>query len=271
MRLREKVALVTGAGSGIGREIACRFAQEGADVAVHDISPEGGGETAEMVRGLHRRAEVYTVDVARAEQVRGVITETIRDFGRVSILVNCAGVNLYRPPFEFTDEEWEWIIGVNLTGTWNYCRYLGPHIVERGGGAIVNVTSIGAFQTSYYRAPYMASKGAITSLTRALAQDLAESNVRVNDVAPGATWTGMTRPAEERLGRITGEMVEALVPMRRWARPQEVANAALFLASDEASFVTGHSLAVDGGLSVSNQFGLDWEPASEPDQQTADE
>ena len=260
MRLQGKVALITGAGSGIGRQIAYRFAEEGADVAIHDVSLEGPDETAAMVRRRERRAEVYQVDVSRAAEVRGAVSQTVRDFERVAILVNCAGINIYRPPFEFSDEEWDRIIGVNLTGTWNYCRYLGPHMVDQGGGSIVNISSVGAFQTSYFRAPYMASKGGVASLTQALAQDLAEGNVRVNAVAPGAVQTGMTRPHEERLGRITDEMVHALTPMRRWGRPQEVADAALFLASDEASFVTGHSLVVDGGLSTSNQIGMDWKP-----------
>ena len=263
MRLQGKVALITGAGSGIGRRIACRFADEGADVAVHDVSDEGALETAEMVRERQRRAQTYHVDVSRAGEVRQVIERTVRDFGRVAVLVNCAGINMYRPPFDFSDDDWERIIGVNLTGTWNYCRYLGPHMVEQGGGSIVNISSVGAFQTSYYRAPYMASKGGVTSLTQALAQDLAESNVRVNAVAPGAVKTGMTRPDERRLGRISDEMVQALTPMRRWATPEEIASAALFLASDEASFVTGHSLVVDGGLSTSNQFGMGWRPVLE--------
>ena len=263
MRLEGRVALITGGASGIGRQIACRFAEEGADTAIHDVASEGAEETAAMVRQRGRRAAVYEVGVAQAAQVRQAIKRTTDAFGYVSILVNSAGINLYRPPFEFTDEDWDRIIGVNLTGTWNYCRYLGPHMVENGGGAIVNISSVGAFQSSYFRAPYMASKGGVTALTRALAQDLAEHKVRVNAVAPGATRTGMTRPEEQRLGRISDEMVKALTPMRRWGRPAEIADAALFLASDEAGFVTGQSLVVDGGLSASNQFGMPWKPVAE--------
>jgi NAD(P)-dependent dehydrogenase (short-subunit alcohol dehydrogenase family) len=258
MRFQNKVALITGAGSGIGRAIACRFAEEGADIAVHDVAVEGAAATGEMILTRNRRVETYQVDVSRSDQVQEVIAQTIRDFGRVHTLVNCAGINIYRRLFDFSDEEWNQIIGVDLTGTWNYCRYLGPHLVEKGGGSIVNISSVGAFQTSYYRAPYMASKGGVSSLTKAMALDLAESNVRVNAVAPGLVKTGMSRPTEKRLGVITEDLVRALTPMRRWAAPEEVANAVLFLASDDASFITGQDLAVDGGITAGNQFGMAW-------------
>ncbi len=265
MRFENKVALVTGAESGIGRAIAHRFADEGADIAIHDIAIKtatSGHEctTTEMVRARGQRARTYQVDVSQAKQVRVAIDRTIRDFGRIDILVNNAGINIRAHPFDFTDEDWERIIGVNLTGPWNYCRYLGPHMLEQGGGSIVNIASIGSFQASYYRAPYMASKGAVAMLTKSLALDLAESNVRVNAVAPGTVLTHMASPDQERLGRATHEMVGALTPMRRWGQPEEIANAVLFLASDEASFITGHILVVDGGWMAGNQIGVPWKP-----------
>ena len=258
MRFQDKVALITGAGSGIGQQIAYSFAEEGADIAIHDVDDEGAAQTAEEVRERDRRAQTYKVDVARADEVRQAIAQTIKDYGRVSALVNCAGINLYKAPFDFSDEEWEQVIGSDLTGTWNYCRYLGPHMVEKGGGSIVNISSAGTVQVSYNRAPYMAIKEGVKGLTMALALDLAESNVRVNAVAPGCVDTGMTRPSEKRLGRLTYETIRALTPMRRWCRPEEIAKAVLFLASDDASFITGHTLVVDGGLTAGNQLGLAW-------------
>lgn len=268
MRLEHKVALITGGMSGIGRGIASRFAEEGADIAIHDIvtaSSDYTPQTPEVVRAQGRRCEIYQVDVSRADQARTAVARTIRDFGRIHILVNDAGTNILRPTFDFSDEEWERVIGVNLTGTWNYCRYLGPHLVERGGGSIVNVASVGSFQASYSRAPYMASKGGVAMLTKALALDLAEGNVRVNAVAPGSVLTPMARRASQvELGeRIRETMFRALTPMRRRGKPEEIANAALFLASDEASFVTGHILIVDGGMMAGNQIGARWRVADD--------
>ena len=147
----------------------------------------------------------------------------------MDVLVNCAGINLYKDPFDYSDEDWDRVVGVDLTGTWNYCRYLGPHLVDQGGGSIVNISSAGSIMTSYYRAPYMASKAGVKGLTMALALDLAERNVRVNAVAPGCVDTGMTRPREKRVGRLTDHTVRALTPMRRWGTVEDVSKAVMFL------------------------------------------
>ena len=141
---------------------------------------------------------------------------------------------------------------MNLDGVWFYCRYVLPHFFTRGGGNIVNIASLGAFQASHNRAPYMASKGAVVSLTRALAIDLAEKNVRVNAVAPGLTETHLaTRQARTEIF----ELGEHLTPMRRWAKPDEIAAGVLFLASDDASFITGAIISIDGGLLAGNPIG----------------
>jgi NAD(P)-dependent dehydrogenase (short-subunit alcohol dehydrogenase family) len=255
MRFENKVILVTGGGSGIGRQIARDFSKEGARVAIHDLDEEGAAETLALIGDGGRGSKSYVVDVSRAAEVRQAIVRTVEDFGRVDGLVNCAGINLYKDPFDYSDEDWDMVVGVDLTGTWNYCRYLGPHLADQGGGSIVNISSAGSIMTSYYRAPYMASKAGVKGLTMALALDLAERNVRVNAVAPGCVDTGMTRPREKRVGRLTDHTVRALTPMRRWGTVEDVSKAVMFLASDDAGFITGHTLVVDGGATVGNQWG----------------
>ena len=252
MRLREKVAIVTGAGSGIGRATAVRFAEEGADVAISEIDREGAEQTAESIRELGRRALVTQTDVSRSEAVQAAIAKTLDTFGRIDIVVNNAGINLYKFPNEFTDEDWHRVIGVNLNGVWFNCRYVLDHFLARGQGNIVNIASIGAFQASHLREPYMASKGGVVALTRTLAIDLADRNIRVNAVAPGMTETEMT---SWRVGGDQYALGQYLAPMGRWGRPREVADAVLFLASDESSYITGHVLCVDGGMIAGNRIG----------------
>ncbi len=252
MRLKEKVAIVTGAGSGIGRAIAIRFAEEGADVAIPDIDEEGAEKTAESIRELGRRVVVTKTDVSRSKEVQASIAKTIETFGQIDIVVNNAGINIYKFPNEFTDEDWHKVIGVNLNGVWFYCRYVLDHFLERGQGNIVNIASIGAIQSSHLREPYMASKGGVAALTRTLAIDLADRNIRVNAVAPGMTETEMTS------WRVDGDQYALgnyLAPMGRWGLPHEAANAVLFLASDESSYITGHVLVGDGGLTAGNPIG----------------
>jgi NAD(P)-dependent dehydrogenase (short-subunit alcohol dehydrogenase family) len=263
-RFENRIVLVTGAGGSIGSAIACRFADEGADIAIHELNMQAAEETATQVRRRGRVARTYRVDVSNPADVRAVLAATVTDFGGLDIIVNNAATNLYRRVFDFTDEDWARIIGVNLTGPWNYCRYGGPYLVERGGGSIVNLSSVAAVMASYYRVPYMASKGGIGMLTKALALDLAELNIRVNAVAPGIVKTGMTRPQEKRLGVAIDSMIKALTPMRRWQEPVDIANAALFLASDEARNITGTTIYVDGGRLAGDQVGQPWHPVAEP-------
>ena len=252
MRFKDKVVVVTGAGSGIGRAIALRFAEEGADVSIPDIAQDRAEKTAESVDMRGRRSLVVQTDVSDSAQVQKAIAETIEKLGKIDILVCNAGINVKKLPEEFTDEDWRKVLGTNLDGVWYCCRYVLPHFLDRGAGCIVNIASIGAYQTSYDRAPYMASKGGVVSLTKALALDLAERNIRVNAVAPGMTATGMSpvsrNPELDRMTRF-------LSPMRRWGEPEEVANAVLFLASDEASIITGTVLFADGGMTAGNQIG----------------
>jgi NAD(P)-dependent dehydrogenase (short-subunit alcohol dehydrogenase family) len=244
--------LVTGGGSGIGRSVALGFAREGASVAIADIDDAGATETAGAIQGLGRRALVMRTDVSRSSDVQAAVARTLEGFGRIDILVNNAGINLRNEPQDFTDEEWHRVIDVNLHGVWYFCRAVLPHFLAKGAGNIVNIASVGAFQASHNRAPYMASKGAVVSLTKALAIDLAEKNIRVNAVAPGLTETRLAT-GQARIDIY--ELGNYLVPMRRWAQPDEIAAGVLFLASDEASFVTGTILPIDGGLLAGNPIG----------------
>ena len=252
MKFKDKVALVTGAASGIGKATAIRFAEDGADVAIPDINAQGAAATVRSIENMGRRALAIETDVSDSVQVRRAITSTIEHLGRIDVVVNNAGINIRKDLAEFTDDDWRRVLGTNLDGVWFFCRYVLDHFLKRGSGCIVNIASIGAFQASYDRAPYMASKGAVVSLTQALATDLAEKNIRVNAVAPGMTSTGMSPVVQNPE---MDAMTKFLAPMRRWAQPNEIANAVLFLASEEASYITGTVLRVDGGMMAGNQIG----------------
>lgn len=254
-----KAVAITGAGSGIGRAAALRFASEGARIAVHDIAPEGAQETVRLVEAAGAEARAYQVDVSRSTDVEGAVRRTIKDFGRIDVVIASAGVASIRHAFDVTDGEWSRVIGVNLTGVWNACRHFGPSLVK-SRGCIVNVASLGSLFAAYYRVPYMASKGGVMMLTKALALDLAEHGVRVNAVAPGPVDTPMVQRNQARWGGVTRAMASALTPMRRMARPEDIANAIKFLASEEASFITGQLLIVDGGFSAGSQIGAPWKP-----------
>jgi NAD(P)-dependent dehydrogenase (short-subunit alcohol dehydrogenase family) len=259
MRFSGKSVVITGAGSGIGKATALAFAAEGARTAILDRALDGANETVRLVQAAGAEARAYEVDVSRAADVERAVLRTIADFGSIDVLVTSAGVASILHAFDVTDDEWSRVIGVNLTGVWNACRYFGPHLVE-SGGCIVNVASLGSLFAAYYRVPYMASKGGVMMLTKALALDLAEQGVRVNAVAPGPVDTPMVQCNQARWGGVTRAMAAALTPMRRMAKAEDIANAIRFLASNEAGFITGQVLIVDGGFSAGSQIGAPWKP-----------
>ena len=252
MRFSDKVAIVTGAGSGIGRAIACRLAQEGADIGIADIDSDGAEETSHQIQQLGRQALVTSTNVADSSAVQAAIASLIGHFEHIDIVINNAGINIRTPADQLTDDQWQCVLDVNLNGAWYFCRYLLPHFYERGGGNIVNIASIGAFEASHDRVPYMASKGAVVAMTRALAIDLAEKNIRVNAVAPGMTASNLATP---KLQKEMDAVTKFYTPMRRWAKSEEIAAAVAYLASDDASYVTGHVLTVDGGMTAGNRIG----------------
>jgi dihydroanticapsin dehydrogenase len=253
-RLKDKVAVVTGGGAGIGQATAELFAEEGAAVVIAERDPAAGRETADRIGRAGGRAVFVQTDVADEASVRRMAAEAVQAFGRVHILVNNAGVFVLRG-IEATPEEWRQILDVNVMGPALVAKHVVPHIRQAGGGAIVNLASISSFIAQPQFVTYNATKTAILGITRCMAMDLAADKIRVNAVAPGAVWTqivqritreaGMDRAAADRNPDWGGAHL-----LQRIAEPREIAYAILFLASDEASFVTGTTLMVDGGYTA---------------------
>ena len=245
MRLEAKVAITTGSGSGIGRATAELFAQEGAKVIVAEYDAEAGQTTVEAIQDAGGEALFVQVDVSKADQVQQMVQTTLDTFGRIDILFNNAGTLIWGTVLDTAEEAWNRLMGINLNGAFLCSKAVLPHMIERGGGAIINASSsTGAHDAVGGLAAYVTSKGGITLLTKCMALDHMHDNIRVNAIAPGPTDTPMLRDA------LSPEDLRAFVeafPLGRLGRPTEVAQAVLFLASDEASFITGTILAVDGG------------------------
>ena len=244
-RLRGKVALVTGGGSGIGAAVATRFGAEGASVVVGDISEEGARRIADEITARGGHALGRRVDVTLPGDLDRMVAEAKRRFGPVNVLVTCAGVLEFGSVVETDLEKWNRVIGINLTGTFLAARAAIPAMKEAGGGAIVTFSSsTGAHDAAPGTAAYVASKGGVTMLTKCLALDHAKEGIRANAIAPGPTLTPMLRSV------MTGPELKAFgeaMPIGRLAEPEELASAALFLVSEDASYVTGAVFAVDGG------------------------
>jgi len=245
MRLEGKVAIITGGSSGIGRATAELFAKEGAQVVVADYNARAGQEVVQAIKGTGGDALFVEVDVSDAAQVQRMVQAALEAYGGVDILFNNAAVLIFGTVLDTSEEAWRRVMDINLTGVFLCSKAVIPHLIERGGGAIINMSSsTGAHDGNENAAAYVTSKGGVTLLTRCMAIDHAKDNIRVNAIAPGPTDTPMLR------GGMSPEQLAAFAttfPMKRLGRPEELAHAALFLASDEASFVTGAVWAVDGG------------------------
>jgi glucose 1-dehydrogenase len=248
MKLDGKKALITGSDSGIGQAIAITFAREGADVIVHYGHDEAGAQqTAQQVTNLGRRAEVLQADLSDPRNAQTLFEQALDRLGTIDILVNNAGTGASaESSLDIPLDEFLRVINVDMVSAWVLAQGAAKHMAGRGGGAIINVTSVHEEIPSPGNAPYDAAKGALRSISRTLALELAPKGVRVNNIAPGMIATPMT---EDRLeDPQKAEESKQRIPMRRPGEPQEVANVALFLASDDASYVTGSSYFVDGGL-----------------------
>jgi NAD(P)-dependent dehydrogenase (short-subunit alcohol dehydrogenase family) len=250
MRLENRVALITGAGSGIGRATALRLAQEGAKIAVVDWNSTTAGETVQLIENLGGTSLFIHADVSKVADTERIVTETVTHFGELNILVNDAAVMVEKTAVDTTEEDWDRIVGVNLKGTFFCAKYAVLQFRRQGkGGVIVNMASVNSFFAEGGIAAYCATKGGIAQLTRALATDHSSEGIRVNAICPGWIETPMNAKFFA-LGPHIREQAGRLHSLGRIGQPEEVANAVLYLASDEASFVTGSLLTVDGGFSA---------------------
>lgn len=252
-RVAGKVALVTGAGTGIGRAVCVRLAEEGADVVVTSQTADHVAETCRLVsEASGREPQGLQLDIADSRAVDRVVAQVVERFDRIDVLSNNAGIELVHGPSvaETTDDEWERVFRVNVSGTFYACRAAIPHMPD--GSSVVNMASINSFVAWENDAPYTATKGAVLQFTRALALELAPRHVRVNAVCPGVIDTPLTDAFLERAENPDALRAEyaAASPLNRMGTAREVANCVLFLASDEASFVTGSALVVDGATTA---------------------
>jgi NAD(P)-dependent dehydrogenase (short-subunit alcohol dehydrogenase family) len=252
-RLAGKVALVTGAGSGIGHAATLRFAEAGAEVVAVDVDVDAAEATAKAVVAAGGRAIGVGADVADDRQVRAAVQAAVDSFGRLSVLYNNAGVNSRGSVVDATEEDWHRCLAVNLTGTFLCSRAAVPEMLSSGGGAIVNQASVAGLVGIPGFAAYCAAKGAVIALTRSMSVDLAPRGIRVNAIAPGTVRTPLMEPLLTARGG--GDLDRGLAltvakyPLGRLGTPEEIAAVALFLASDEAAFMTGSIVTADGGMS----------------------
>jgi 3-oxoacyl-[acyl-carrier protein] reductase len=244
MRLKDKVALITGGARGIGQAIAMTFAREGADIVVADVNLEIAQKTALEIEGLGRKALALEMDVTSYEKVEEGINKILDKMGKVDILVNNAGITKDNLVLRMSQAEWDAVINVNLKGTFNCIKAVSRSMVKQRSGRIISIASIIGLMGNPGQANYAASKAGIIALTKTIAKELASRNINANAVAPGFIQTEMTAKLPEDIKK---KMLEA-IPLAKLGTPQDVANVCLFLACDESSYITGQTITIDGGM-----------------------
>jgi len=246
MRLKGKKAIVTGAGQGIGRSIALKMAQEGADVVIAEMNPDTGTQTAKEIETLGRKALYISVDVANRKQVQAMVDQVLKAWKRVDILVNNAGFDRPAHLLKMNEEDWEAVLGVHLKGTLNCIQAVAPHMIEDGYGKIVNMSSVWGKSGAVSEVSYSTAKAGIIGLTKSVARELGRYQINVNVILPGLILT----PTISKMAEKYQNMIIENTPLKRIGQPEEVANVVVFLVSDEASFVTGAMVEVSGGWNM---------------------
>ncbi|MDI9483952.1 MAG: 3-oxoacyl-ACP reductase FabG [Bacillota bacterium] len=246
MRLKDKVAIITGAANGIGAATAEIFAREGAKVVVADFDRENGEKIAEQLNKGGAEAFFFKVNVVDAENVQELMDKTLERFGKIDILVNNAGITADGWLVKMTEEQWDRVIDVNLKGVFNCSKLAAKIMMDQGHGVILNATSVVGLYGNMGQSNYAATKFGVIGLTKTWAKELAPRGIRVNAVAPGYTMTSMMDTVPEKLL----ESLKEKTPLKRLGQPEDIAYAYLYLASDEAAYVNGEILSVDGGLVI---------------------
>ena len=244
MELKEQTAVVTGSARGIGREIALMLANAGADLVISDLNEEAGLEVVKTIKGLGRKAIWVQSDVSKFDQAEKLIQNALDAFGKIDILVNNAGITRDNLMMRMSETEWQSVIDVNLTGTYNCIRAATKSFMKQRSGKIINIASVVGQMGNPGQANYAASKAGVIGLTKAVAKEFAARNVNVNAVAPGFIQTAMTDNLPEK----AKEVLMSVIPMGRLGQPEDVAKAVLFLSSGAASYMTGQVINVDGGM-----------------------
>jgi len=246
MRLKDKKAIVTGAGQGIGKSIALKMAQEGADVVVVEWNPDTGVQIQKEIKALARRCLFFAVDVADRKQVESMVAKVLTDFGQIDILVNNAGFDRPGNLLKTKEEDWDAVLGVHLKGTLNCIQAVVPHMMERSSGKIINLSSVWGKRGAVSEISYSTAKAGILGLTKSVARELGRYQINVNAVLPGFILT----PTVSKMADKYRNMIIENTPLKRAGQPEEVANVVAFLASDEASFMTGAQVEVSGGWNM---------------------
>lgn len=242
--LENKTAIITGGSNGIGRATANLLASYGANIAIFDIDEKGANEVASEILEKHKKAKVYVVDTSKMESVEKATKQVFDDFGSIEILINNAGITRDASMKKMTTDQWQQVIDVNLTGVFNCTKCAFPYMADKNYGRIISASSVVAHYGNFGQTNYVATKAGVIGMTKVWARELGGKGINVNAIAPGFIATEMVKAMPESVIK----MMEEKTPLKRLGKPEDIANAYVFLASEEASFINGTTLSVDGGI-----------------------